>query len=63
MTFKISPAELTLETIAKILENDTKLSLSQESVNLITLCRDYLDKKLESTTSPIMGSQPVWIAS
>jgi histidine ammonia-lyase len=55
MEFKISPEELSFETISKILEKDTKLSLSEESVNLITLCRDYLDKKLESTTSPIYG--------
>ena len=55
MTFKISPAELKFETIRHIFENNAKLSLSEESVNLITVCRNYLDRKLENNTSPIYG--------
>jgi histidine ammonia-lyase len=55
MNFKISPEELKLETIREIFENKAKLSLSEESVNLITNCREYLDIKLENTTSPIYG--------
>jgi len=55
MTFKISPAELKLETIWNILDKDIKLSLSEESIKLITVCRDYLDRKLENNTSPIYG--------
>jgi len=55
MTFKISPAELKLETIWNILDKEIKLSLSEESIKLITLCRDYLDRKLENNTSPIYG--------
>jgi len=55
MTFKISPAELKLETIWNILEKENKLSLSEESIKLITVCRDYLDRKLENNTSPIYG--------
>jgi histidine ammonia-lyase len=55
MTFKISPEELKLETIRNIFEKDIKLSLSGESVKLITVCREYLDHKLGNTTSPIYG--------
>ena len=55
MNFKISPEELKLETIREIFEKKAKLSLSAESVNLITICRNYLDIKLENTTSPIYG--------
>jgi histidine ammonia-lyase len=55
MNFNISPAELTIETIAGIIENNIKLSLSDESVKLINDCRNYLDLKLENNTSPIYG--------
>jgi histidine ammonia-lyase len=55
MNFKISPADLKLETISKLLAGNARLSLSEESVNLITLCRNYLDHKLENNTSPIYG--------
>src|SRR5664279_5423309 len=55
MTFKISPEELKLETIWNIFDKNIKLSLSEESVKLITVCREYLDRKLENTTSPIYG--------
>jgi len=55
MNFKISPEELKIETIREILDKKAKLSLSEESVNLITLCRNYLDHKLENNTSPIYG--------
>jgi histidine ammonia-lyase len=55
MIFEISPKELDFETIGKILGNETRLSLSEESVNLITFCRNYLDQKLENTTVPIYG--------
>jgi histidine ammonia-lyase len=55
MNFKISPEELKLETIRDIFEKNARLYLSEESVNLITTCRNYLDHKLENTTSPIYG--------
>jgi len=51
----ISPDNLDLETIEKIIKNDTKLSLSNESIALIKRCRDYLDHKLENNSSPIYG--------
>src|SRR5665647_1935679 len=55
MTFKISPKELKLDTIWNIFDKNIKLSLSEESVNLITHCRNYLDYKLENTVTPIYG--------
>jgi len=55
MNFKISPEDLKLETISEILDSKGRLSLSDESVKLITLCRNYLDHKLENNTSPIYG--------
>jgi len=55
MNFKISPADLKLETISEILASNARLSLSEESVDLIALCRNYLDRKLENNTSPIYG--------
>jgi histidine ammonia-lyase len=55
MTFKISPEELSIETISEILEKNARLSLSDVSVELINSCRDYLDRKLENNTSPIYG--------
>lgn len=55
MDFKISPEALKLEAIWEIFKKEGKLSLSKESVDLITHCRNYLDHKLENNTSPIYG--------
>jgi histidine ammonia-lyase len=55
MNFKISSEDLNFETIGNILDRKAMLSLSDESVNLITVCRNYLDQKLVKTTSPIYG--------
>jgi histidine ammonia-lyase len=55
MNFKISPENLKLEKVGEILNKNIKLSLSKESVDLITHCRSYLDRKLENNTSPIYG--------
>jgi len=55
MIYNISPENLKLETIGEILKKNGKLRLSQESADLISHCRNYLDQKLENTTSPIYG--------
>jgi histidine ammonia-lyase len=55
MNYTISPENLSIKKIEDILNNNIKLSLSKESVSLITHCRNYLDRKLENTTSPIYG--------
>jgi histidine ammonia-lyase len=55
MTCKISPQNIKLEEIEEILNKNIKLTLSKESTDLITRCRNYLDHKLENNTSPIYG--------
>jgi histidine ammonia-lyase len=55
MNYKISPEPLEPETLLEIIDKKGKLSLSKESVSLITVCRNYLDKKLETNTEPIYG--------
>jgi histidine ammonia-lyase len=51
----ISPVDLSLEKIGEIVKNNIKISLSEESVHLIKQCRDYLDHKLRTESSPIYG--------
>ncbi|HEX2967925.1 MAG TPA: histidine ammonia-lyase [Bacteroidales bacterium] len=55
MIHKISPDELTPETIRQVLNKGFKLALSEESILLIKKCRDYLDRKLETNDTPIYG--------
>lgn len=54
-TFEISPANLTFEKIQYILENEIKLKLSTESVELIQKSKAYLDRKLEEADKPLYG--------
>jgi histidine ammonia-lyase len=54
-TFEISPANLTFDEIQHILENDIKLELSAESVQLIQKSKAYLDRKLEEADKPLYG--------
>src|SRR5664279_3546157 len=53
MNFKISPEDLSLEAVWEIVGKNGKISLSDESVKLITVCREYLDSKIENNTAPI----------
>jgi len=55
MNFKISPEDLKIEVIWELLQKNGGISLSEESISLITICRSYLDSKLENNTSPIYG--------
>ncbi|HLN21455.1 MAG TPA: histidine ammonia-lyase [Bacteroidales bacterium] len=55
MNYKITPGDMSLETVISIIRDGGKLSLSDESVSLIKKCRDYLDQKLENTTTPLYG--------
>jgi histidine ammonia-lyase len=55
MNYKISPENLKLEKLGEILNNNIKLTLSEESIDLISHCRSYLDLKLENNSSPIYG--------
>lgn len=54
-THYISPEPLTWGIIDEIVDTETKLVLSDESIALIQKCRDYLDAKIESEDKPIYG--------
>ncbi|MCF8218793.1 MAG: histidine ammonia-lyase [Bacteroidales bacterium] len=54
-THNISPKELTFERIAKLLNEDYNLALSDESRELITKCRNYLDTKMNKSKEPVYG--------
>lgn len=55
MVHYISPSPLTFEVIGKILKDNCKLSLSEESKALIQKCKDYLDHKIETAATPLYG--------
>ena len=54
-THHISTAEVGLSTIHEIIKGGHKLTLSREVKQLITECRDYLDKKMAKHKEPIYG--------
>ncbi len=51
----ISKEPLRFELIQKIIDEDYKLALSDESKEAILSCRNYLDKKMENQKEPIYG--------
>lgn len=55
MIHHISPATLTIERVGEIIERNMQLALSDESIQRINRCREYLDKKIESCSEPIYG--------
>ena len=52
---QISPQPLTYQVIENILDENFELKLSQESIDLISKCRSYLDQKMENEEKPIYG--------
>ncbi|MFW6019893.1 MAG: histidine ammonia-lyase [Bacteroidales bacterium] len=54
-THYISPKELTFERIAKLLNEDYNLALSDESRKLIIKCRNYLNTKMSKSKEPVYG--------
>jgi histidine ammonia-lyase len=54
-TFPIRSADLTYDVIESILKEHRKLVLSDEAIEKITHCRNYLDKKTNETDIPIYG--------
>ena len=52
---EISHAHLSLERVKEIIDNHEKLVLSQEAVDAIVKCREYLDRKMEDLDKPIYG--------
>lgn len=51
----ISSQSLSFSDLQKILNENSQLTLSSESIKKINNCREYLDKKLEATSEPIYG--------
>ncbi len=51
----ITPNYLTFNKIEEIMEGGHKIELSKESIEAITRCRVYLDKKVETHKEPIYG--------
>jgi histidine ammonia-lyase len=51
----ISADFLPLDKIEKIVSNNSKIALSEESKRLISNCRNYLNQKLEQTSSLFYG--------
>jgi histidine ammonia-lyase len=54
-THYISSKPLTLNDLDRVLHGHSKIALSEESKKKIVRCREYLDQKLLSSTSPIYG--------
>ncbi len=53
--YKVGSGSLTFELIEEILSEGQRLELSQEAIGRIKRCREYLDKKIESSDTPIYG--------
>lgn len=53
--YQIGSGELTFEIIERILNENMKLELSDEGEKKIQKCRDYLDKKTETSEVPLYG--------
>lgn len=53
--YQIGSGELTFEIIERILHENMKLELSDEGKKKIQKCRDYLDKKTETSQVPLYG--------
>ena len=54
-THYISAETLTFERVNEIITKGYKLALSDDAKARIQKCRDYLDKKMETQTTPIYG--------
>ena len=53
--FEINNKPLKLSDIEHIIDGNVQLKLSDESVKLVQKCRDYLDKRISSSSEPIYG--------
>lgn len=53
--YAIGSSTLTYDLIEKILNDNAKLTLSEEAVDKIQHCRDFLDKKTLENGAPIYG--------
>lgn len=55
MIHKISAEHLSIEHIGEIIYKGYKLELSDDARSRIVRCREYLDKKIAETTTPVYG--------
>ena len=55
MTHPISKAWLSLERVKEIIDHHERLVLSDEAVDAIVECRNYLDRKMEDLDRPLYG--------
>lgn len=55
MTYEISSDHLSIDEVDHLLHSDTKIKLSREAKNLITRCREYLDRKIADSDEPVYG--------
>ncbi|MDL2242110.1 histidine ammonia-lyase [Bacteroidales bacterium OttesenSCG-928-K03] len=55
MNYIISSQKLSLQEVETIINENYKISLSEESTAKIIKCRNYLDKKLSESQAPIYG--------
>lgn len=53
--FKITPKNLTFDTLNKLLQNDVELVLSDASIERIQKSKTYLDQKLQQSETPLYG--------
>lgn len=53
--FEINSDHLSLETIEYLLDNNIEVVLSEDAINRIQHCRNYLDNKLVESKEPIYG--------
>ncbi|MDE6632489.1 MAG: aromatic amino acid ammonia-lyase, partial [Muribaculaceae bacterium] len=53
--YAIGSSLLTYDLIERILKDGAKLTLSEEAIEKIQHCRDFLDTKTDENTVPIYG--------
>lgn len=51
----ISPEKITVDQLAHIVESGMKIALSDEAKKRVVECREYLDRKIETSDEPIYG--------
>ena len=55
ITHFISSNRISISDIAEILASNKKLALSEDAIQRITKCRNYLDEKMKSQEGPVYG--------
>jgi histidine ammonia-lyase len=53
--FEINNNQITLADIEHIINNNVQLKLSSETVDVVQKCRDFLDRRIATSTEPIYG--------